>query len=242
MPFFWWQILSVLRGKQSAHFHILRECFHQLRRAKDWQERGHVTHRTLCCSRSCRGGFTHRLFLRAVVKLLVGTTPDVEVRIRPAGRGCPHHPRPDVQDALRTEGAVARAAGDHHQEQLRAANRPSDPRPAAGPLVLGESAADSRTQSGPRRAPEASAPRRRPQIGSTATATMRGPPGTACGLRASDKRRRSRPLCPLWVKSRHCRRTSECPLYPQKRTLELNNAMSALCQKRTFLVGQRLYG
>jgi hypothetical protein len=28
MPFFCWQILSVLRGKQSAHFHILRECFH----------------------------------------------------------------------------------------------------------------------------------------------------------------------------------------------------------------------
>src|SRR5262249_48757498 len=54
-----------------------------------------------------------------------------------------------------------------------AANRPSDPGPAAGPLVLGESAADSRTQSGPRRAPEVGAPRRRPQIGSTATDTMR---------------------------------------------------------------------
>src|SRR5262249_16253581 len=127
----------------------------------------------------CSGGFTHRLFLRAVVKLLVGTTPDVEVRIRPAGRRCPHHPRPDVQDALRTDGAVPRAAGDHHQEQLRAANRPSDPRPAAGTLVLAESAADSRTQSGPRRAPEAGAPRRRPQIGSTPTATMRGR-GAAC--------------------------------------------------------------
>src|SRR5215472_6603424 len=27
---------------------------------------------------------------------------------------------------------------------------------------------------------------------------------------------------------------SRCPLYPQKRTLELNRVMSALCQKRTF--------
>jgi hypothetical protein len=34
-----------------------------------------------------------------------------------------------------------------------AANHPSHPGPAAGPLVLGEPAADSRTQSGPRRAP-----------------------------------------------------------------------------------------
>src|SRR5262249_22161999 len=125
------------------------------------------------------GVYTHSLFLRKVVKLFVGTNPAVEVRIRPAGRGCPHHPRPDVQDALRTEGAVPRAAGDHHQEQLRAANRPSGPRPAAGTLVLGESAGDSRTQSGPRRAPEAGAPRRRPQIGSTATATMRARGGRA---------------------------------------------------------------
>jgi hypothetical protein len=48
---------------------------------------------------------------------------------------------------------AARAAGDYHQGQLRAANRPPHLGPAAGPLVLGESTADSRTQSGPRRAP-----------------------------------------------------------------------------------------
>ena len=42
--------------------------------------------------------------------------------------------------------------------------------------------------------------------------------------------------CPLWVKSRHCIRSASCPLYPQKRTLELNRVMSALCQKRTLLV------
>src|SRR5215471_19103209 len=78
-------------------------------------------------------------------------TPPTQARC--AGRRGPHHPRPDVQDALRTDGAVARAAGDHHQEQLHAANRPNRPGPAAGPLVLGESAAHSRTQSGSRRAP-----------------------------------------------------------------------------------------
>ena len=82
----------------------------------------------------------------------VGTTPGAKVRIRPAGRRDPHHPRPDMQDALRTDGAVARAAGHHRQERLLAANRPSHPGSAAGSPVLGESAADSRTQSGPRRA------------------------------------------------------------------------------------------
>jgi hypothetical protein len=54
---------------------------------------------------------------------------------------------------MRTDGAVARAARDYHQERLRAANRPSHPGPAAGPPVLEESAAESRTQSGPSRAP-----------------------------------------------------------------------------------------
>ena len=57
-----------------------------------------------------------------------------------------------MQDALRTDGAVARAAGEHRQERLLAANRPSHSGSAAGSPVLGESAADSRTQSGPRRA------------------------------------------------------------------------------------------
>src|SRR3974377_2334649 len=92
-------------------------------------------------------------FAVQAVKLLVGTTPGVEVRIRPAGRRDPHQQRPDVHYALRTVGAVARAAGDHHQERLPAANRPSHPGPAAEPLVLGESAATSPTQSGPRRPP-----------------------------------------------------------------------------------------
>jgi PEGA domain-containing protein len=33
LPFFWWQILSVLRGKQSAFPHFAR-VFHQLRKAR----------------------------------------------------------------------------------------------------------------------------------------------------------------------------------------------------------------
>ena len=57
-----------------------------------------------------------------------------------------------MHHALRTDGAVARAVGDHHQEQLHDANHPCRLGAAAGPLVLGESAAASRTQSGPRRA------------------------------------------------------------------------------------------
>ena len=61
----------------------------------------------------------------------------------PAGRRDPHQQRPDVHYALRTVGAVARAAGDHHQERLPAANRPNHPGPAVGPLVLGESATNS---------------------------------------------------------------------------------------------------
>src|SRR5215469_9204728 len=39
--------------------------------------------------------------------------------------------------------------------------------------------------------------------------------------------------CPLWVKSGHWSTFEQCLLYPQKRTLELNRVMSALCQKRT---------
>jgi hypothetical protein len=39
--------------------------------------------------------------------------------------------------------------------------------------------------------------------------------------------------CPPWVKSGHSVRSRPRPLYPQKRTLELNRVMSALCQKRT---------
>jgi hypothetical protein len=40
--------------------------------------------------------------------------------------------------------------------------------------------------------------------------------------------------CPLWVISRHCRRTCECPLYPQKRTSPRVLVMSAKCQKPSF--------
>src|SRR6516225_4610791 len=43
------------------------------------------------------------------------------------------------------------------------------------------------------------------------------------------------PQYPLWVKSGHFAAQSSCPLYPQKRTLGLSRAMSALCQKRTYL-------
>src|SRR6516225_3089606 len=45
--------------------------------------------------------------------------------------------------------------------------------------------------------------------------------------------------CPLWVKSRHRRKSGQCPLYPQKRTLELSRGMSALCQKRTHARQQK---
>src|SRR5215472_2520231 len=40
-----------------------------------------------------------------------------------------------------------------------------------------------------------------------------------------------RQQCPLWVKSGHRSTSGQYPLYPQKRTLELNRAMSALCAK-----------
>ena len=45
--------------------------------------------------------------------------------------------------------------------------------------------------------------------------------------------------CPLWVISGHWSTSASCPLYPQKRTMELNREMSALCQKRTYAMQQR---
>ena len=38
--------------------------------------------------------------------------------------------------------------------------------------------------------------------------------------------------CPLWVKSRHCKGSTECPLYPQKRTWELSRVM---CRDRSLI-------
>src|SRR6516162_4224699 len=48
--------------------------------------------------------------------------------------------------------------------------------------------------------------------------------------------------CTLWVKSRHRGTSDQCPLYPQKRTSELSRRMSALCQKRTFVLFDHLVG
>jgi hypothetical protein len=142
---------------------------------------GHVTRYTRRRGRGCRGGFTHRLFI--VVKLIVGTTPSVEVRNRPAGRGDPHPQRPDLHYALRPDGAVARAVGGHHQERLCAANRPSHLGPAARALVLGKSGADPRTESGSRRASARKAgPRRRPQ---TADRDFQPLPADAGAIRLS---------------------------------------------------------
>src|SRR5262249_39634634 len=45
--------------------------------------------------------------------------------------------------------------------------------------------------------------------------------------------------CPLWVKSRHCKGSTECPLCPQKRTSIERVRMSALCQKQTFCVAAK---
>src|SRR5262245_683540 len=44
--------------------------------------------------------------------------------------------------------------------------------------------------------------------------------------------------CPLWVINGHDVIKPRCPLYPQKRTLLERVAMSALCQKRAFLISR----
>lgn len=133
---------------------------------------GRVIRRNRCCGRGCCWGFTRRL-LRHVVNPVVRSIPDVEFRIRPAGRRDPHRPRPDLHYALRSDGAAAGAAGDHHQGRLHAANRPSHHGLTARPPVLAASAADLRAQSGPCR-PSASAevgpPRQRQQTGLSAGA------------------------------------------------------------------------
>src|SRR5262249_11270402 len=46
--------------------------------------------------------------------------------------------------------------------------------------------------------------------------------------------------CPLWVKSGHRSTSSQCLLYSQKGTSELTRGMSALCQKQTHAVQQKI--
>jgi len=47
------------------------------------------------------------------------------------------------------------------------------------------------------------------------------------------------PLTPVMAAFGRIADIEACLLYPQKRTLELNRAMSALCQKRTYAMQQK---
>ena len=50
--------------------------------------------------------------------------------------------------------------------------------------------------------------------------------------------KKGRLLCPQFFLLAAFFALPECPLYPQKRTLELSDVMSALCQKQTYALQQ----